>query len=128
MNDTNRQLQANMAEGRTRYAKQIVTWNQRNGHIPQDTLAIWTTGYPLSPGTALPCSGECWKCGMVTTPLHRACTAPLVPVLERRYRATCGQWFGRIHNVAVNRVEVEEMEGVPWYEAEHDDAVQGEDF
>ncbi|KAF8183096.1 hypothetical protein K438DRAFT_1975346 [Mycena galopus ATCC 62051] len=53
MDDANRQHQPNTTKGQARYATQIVGWNQRNGNIPQDSLAIWTTGYPLTPGTAL---------------------------------------------------------------------------
>ncbi|KAJ7504394.1 hypothetical protein B0H11DRAFT_515818 [Mycena galericulata] len=116
MQDGNRLQPADTPEGRATYVTQIAEWTTRNGHIPPESLAISSTGYPLTPGTSVPCSGECWRCGMRTWPPHRTCTAPLVPPLERRYRATCGSWFGRIHEAtgAVNYVEVVEVEGVPW--------------
>jgi hypothetical protein len=121
MNETNAQQPPDTPEGHTRYLAQIAAWNALNGHIAQDALSIWSTGYPISPGTAIPCSGECWKCGAYTSPVHQSgpCPKALVPVLERRYRATCGQWFGRLHMPApaMNYVDVVEVEGVPWYAA-----------
>ncbi|KAK6988504.1 hypothetical protein R3P38DRAFT_2804549 [Favolaschia claudopus] len=116
-------------DGRAVYAGQIAAWQAANGNIPAESLAIWSTGYPISPGTALPCSGECWKCGEYTSPIHQNCRRALVPVLERKYRATCGSWFGRLHNTApaVNFVEVVEVEGVAWYE-DGGDGGGGQDF
>ncbi|KAJ7698938.1 hypothetical protein B0H17DRAFT_1129487 [Mycena rosella] len=107
-------------EGRNHYATQITDWTSRNGQIPTESVAIYSTGYPIRPGTAPPCSGECWRCGVYTWPLHKQCPTPPVPVLERKYHATCGTWFGRIHGppAVVNVVEVAEVEGVPWYGGE----------
>ncbi|KAJ7238580.1 hypothetical protein B0H12DRAFT_91089 [Mycena haematopus] len=120
MTNGNSQQPPNTPEGKARHAEQIAAWLTRNGHLPVDTVSLWSTGYPISPGTALPCSGECWTCGMVvpSPSAHRPCTVTTLPVLERKYRALCGTWFGRIHMPpAVNRVEeVEEVEGVPWYD------------
>jgi hypothetical protein len=104
----------NTAEGRTTYAAQVAEWTARNGHIPSERIAVETTGYPLSPGTAPPCSGECWKCGICTTPLHRdVCPTPQLPDLGKRFRAVCRTWFGRM-NAPIQMNLVEEM-GVPWY-------------
>ncbi|KAJ7493547.1 hypothetical protein FB451DRAFT_1387713 [Mycena latifolia] len=120
MIDGNARQPKDDAEGCVRYTTQVADWARRNGHIPADAVSIWSTGYPISPGTAFPCSGECWRCGVVTQPVHRACPKPLVPVLEHKYRVTCGTWFGCLHfpNPAVNYVEVTEVEGVPWYGGE----------
>jgi hypothetical protein len=119
MLDANARQPPDTPDGHAQYAAQIVSWNALNGHIPQESLSIWSTGYPITPGTSIPCSGECWKCGAYTSPVHQSgpCPRPLVPVLERRYRATCGQWFGRLNMPApaLNYVDVVEVEGVPWY-------------
>ncbi|KAJ7458894.1 hypothetical protein FB451DRAFT_1563775 [Mycena latifolia] len=136
MTDHNARQPPDTPEGRTRYAAQVADWTSKNGHIPADSVAIWSTGYPISPGTALPCSGECWRCGVCTYPVHRVCPAPLIPVLERKYRATCGTWFGRLHagaaqgGAGVNYVETVEVEGVPWQEAGggEGEAAGGADF
>jgi hypothetical protein len=100
---------SNTAEGRATYATQITEWTARNGHIPVERLAVETTG------TAPPCSGECWKCGICTIPLHRdVCPAPQLPDLEKRFRAVCGTWLGRM-NAAPVQVNFVEEAGVPWY-------------
>ncbi|KAJ7707334.1 hypothetical protein B0H17DRAFT_1125152 [Mycena rosella] len=121
-------LGMNMQKGNTRqpkdningcacYAMQVVEWVSVNGHIPMDAMSIWLTRYPITPGTAILCSGECWKCSIATQPLHKICPKPLVPVFKRKYRTTCRTWLGQLHYLAqaVNYVEVVEVEGVPWY-------------
>ncbi|KAJ6605768.1 hypothetical protein B0H10DRAFT_2228919 [Mycena sp. CBHHK59/15] len=99
MTDGNAAQALSNTTGLALYATQIADWNRTNGHIAPESLAIWSTGYPLSPGTAKP-----------------TCLAPLIPVLERKYRAYCGTWFGRIHTpvAAMNYVDTVEIEGVPW--------------
>ncbi|KAJ7062436.1 hypothetical protein B0H15DRAFT_958802 [Mycena belliarum] len=121
-------------DGLVRYNSQMTEWASKNGHIAPDAVSIWTTGYPLKPGTAVPCCGECWRCGTYTSGVpHRVCPKPLVPVLERKFRAYCGTWLGRVNvsPAAVHVVEVvEEVEGVPWYQGT-DDAntpADGSDF
>ncbi|KAJ6459057.1 hypothetical protein C8R45DRAFT_1109758 [Mycena sanguinolenta] len=121
MTTGNSQQPPNTPEGRARHAEQVAAWHARNGQHPPDTVSLWSTGFPISPGTALPCSGECWTCGMVvpSPSAHRPCTVTSLPVLERKYRALCGNWFGKLNPPpVVNRVEVEEVEGTPWYEDE----------
>ncbi|KAJ7029687.1 hypothetical protein C8F04DRAFT_1236964 [Mycena alexandri] len=83
-------------EGRTLYETHKAQWRTRNGHIHPDNLAIERTGFPLTPGTAAPASGECWTCGVVTpTPHARGnCPRPALPDLESRFRAVCGLWLG----------------------------------
>ncbi|KAJ6572837.1 hypothetical protein DFH09DRAFT_1362366 [Mycena vulgaris] len=116
MTDGNATQALSNPTGLALYATQIADWNRANGHIAPESLAIWSTGYPLSPGTAKPCSGECWKCGVCSYPPHKTCPAPLIPVLERKYRAYCGTWFGRLHTpvTTMNYVDTVEIEGVPW--------------
>ncbi|KAK6981240.1 hypothetical protein R3P38DRAFT_2578732 [Favolaschia claudopus] len=91
-----RRRRADTAEGRVQYNADVASWNARNGGIPADRVAIDTTGYPLRPGTADPCSGECWTCGMRTSPKHErnACTTPPLHALEKRFRMVCGMWLG----------------------------------
>ncbi|THV05880.1 hypothetical protein K435DRAFT_587056, partial [Dendrothele bispora CBS 962.96] len=46
--------------GQTAYKAQIAAWEQRHG---VGTRVDHTKPYPLTPGTAPTCSGECFKCG-----------------------------------------------------------------
>ncbi|KAJ7174891.1 hypothetical protein C8R46DRAFT_1215053 [Mycena filopes] len=101
-------------EGRLQHAAQVATWTQRYGNVAQ--LEITTTGYPLTPGTADPATGECWKCGFRKQPFHgnnRCGAHPQVPQLERRFRSVCGAWLNE-RVAGVNAVE--EVEAGPWYE------------
>ncbi|KAJ7610646.1 hypothetical protein DFH06DRAFT_940105, partial [Mycena polygramma] len=52
----------NTPEGQIRYQAQLAAWRTRNPGEEQ-LIAIETSGYPLQPGTADPCSVECWHCG-----------------------------------------------------------------
>lgn len=58
-------------------------------------MMLETTGYPLSPGTAAPCSGECFGCGCVPIPHHRKidCPGPAVPTQESRFRSLCAKYL-----------------------------------
>ncbi|KAJ6489416.1 hypothetical protein DFH09DRAFT_1338948 [Mycena vulgaris] len=126
LQESNSRQHPNTAEGMTRYANDVRSWAVKNPNAVAETIAIHTTEYPLTPGTWPPRSGECWTCGMKTTPIHgRNCTAPRVPELERKFRAACGLWLGvdtaagrnaAAAAPAVNVVEVDEVEGTPWYE------------
>ncbi|KAJ7690740.1 hypothetical protein B0H17DRAFT_1134249 [Mycena rosella] len=93
-------------KGRNRYATQITNWTSCNSQIPTESVAIYLTDTQSDPGQ----------------PRHAAesAGAPPVPVLKRKYRATCGTWFGCIHGppVVVNVVEIAEVEGMPWYGGE----------
>ncbi|KAJ7154111.1 hypothetical protein C8R46DRAFT_445251 [Mycena filopes] len=101
-------------EGRATYATQIGLWNAKNGHIVPDDVAIEVTGYPLSPGSPPPLSGECWRCGVVAVHNQNNCPRPPLPDLETRFRVVCGRWLGA---AAPQVNEVAEV-GVPWYEEE----------
>lgn len=101
--------------------------------MPPNTLDVAVTGYPLTPGTADPATGECLTCGVRELPVHRGgnCNGrPAVPPLERRFRAVCGSWLLPDKNAATVNVvgEEEGMQGVPWYEAEAEGANGGQGF
>ncbi|KAJ7036656.1 hypothetical protein C8F04DRAFT_953848 [Mycena alexandri] len=112
-------------DGQLQYTAQCAEWTARNGNIPAATLDVAVTGYPLTPGTAEPASGECWTCGYRESPVHRGdCRGHTeLPALERRFRSVCGSWLLPDRSgVGVNVVEEEEaMQGVPWYGAGSDD-------
>ncbi|KAJ7042154.1 hypothetical protein C8F04DRAFT_1252138 [Mycena alexandri] len=112
-------------EGQVQYNAQRAEWETRNGSVPAATLDVAATGYPLTPGTADPATGECWTCGYRELPVHRGdCRGhPELPPLERRFRSVCGSWLLPDRNiVGVNMVEEEVTQGVPWYGAEEDGA------
>ncbi|KAJ6476060.1 hypothetical protein C8R47DRAFT_1220523 [Mycena vitilis] len=120
-----RQRAPNTPEGMVRYQAQLAAWRTRNPG-EERLIAIETSGYPLQPGTADPCSAECWRCGFVVRPVHgQACPGPFVPDLERRFRMVCGQWLGRTQPAAAAHYVEEIVAGVPWYEAA---GAGGEDF
>jgi hypothetical protein len=55
---------------------------------------------------------------MAMTPLHHdVCPALQLPDLEKRFRAVCRTWLGRVNAPPVQVNFVEEV-GVPWYEDE----------
>ncbi|KAJ7713868.1 hypothetical protein B0H16DRAFT_1742983 [Mycena metata] len=112
---------AHRATNQAQYTQQHAEWETRNGNVPTATLDIALTGYPLTPGTENPATGECWDCGYRESPIHRGdCRGRTrVPTLERRFHAVCGGWLlPSRNNAGVNVVEgEEEPRGVPWYEA-----------
>ncbi|CAK5275888.1 unnamed protein product [Mycena citricolor] len=87
-----RVAQPDTPEGRATYAGQVAKWqNNNNATQAAGMLRIESTGFPLKPGTVIPGSGECWRCGM---PGHRGreCVSP-VPDEERRFRTVCDRWL-----------------------------------
>ncbi|KAJ7237939.1 hypothetical protein C8J57DRAFT_1528925 [Mycena rebaudengoi] len=78
--------------GCTEYTRQIAGWVQVHGSA---RVLLERTGYPISPGTAPPCSGECYSCGKVTTPFHRSanCLRPEVPIKERIFQGLCTKFL-----------------------------------
>jgi hypothetical protein len=85
-----RPLPADDADGRTEYTRRISAWNAQFGSA---RVLLEHTGYPLSPGTVAPGSGECFGCGKVTTPFHRRaeCPGPPIPAKESTFRALCAK-------------------------------------
>ncbi|KIO00097.1 hypothetical protein M404DRAFT_153567 [Pisolithus tinctorius Marx 270] len=47
-------------EGQRRYLSQLASWTMKHG---ETTRVTEHTPYPLKPGTAMICSGECFRCG-----------------------------------------------------------------
>ncbi|KAJ6542995.1 hypothetical protein B0H19DRAFT_1172558 [Mycena capillaripes] len=74
------------AAGRAEYARRITVWNTTFAGMRP---ALEDVGYPISPGTVAPGSGECFGCGKITTPLHRGneCPGPKVPRMESTFRS-----------------------------------------
>ncbi|KAJ7745215.1 hypothetical protein DFH07DRAFT_963434 [Mycena maculata] len=107
--------------GRAQHARDIVSWDQKFGRLRKDERQLEKTGYPLTPGVPPPCSGECWRCGVGTTPPHPKTTAgcgraPL-PTIETAFRALAGTWLGRVDFGPVARVlHVEAVEVKPWFD------------
>lgn len=64
--------------GRAEYARCIGGRNTVHGG---KKVLLERTGFPLSPGTAPPLSGECFVCGKITVPWHRRddCPRPKIP-------------------------------------------------
>jgi hypothetical protein len=81
-------------EGRTAYFEQLRTWKATHG---ENAPINAHTPFPLRPGTAPACSGECYMCGMQGH-MGGACTATgaaKIPPQEGRWRALCGRCLGR---------------------------------
>ena len=81
-------------EGRAAYFEQLRTWKATHG---ENALINAHTPFPLRPGTAPACSGECYMCGMQGH-MSGACTATgaaKIPPQEGRWRALCGRCLGR---------------------------------
>ncbi|KAH7904478.1 hypothetical protein BJ138DRAFT_1019114 [Hygrophoropsis aurantiaca] len=77
------------------YAAQVRDWTARHGNIRIDE----TTPYPLRPGTAMLCSGECFKCGGHGH-ISSACLVAeesLLPIQERMWRILCTRILGTIN-------------------------------
>ena len=84
----------NTAEGRTAYFEQLRTWKATHG---ENAPINAHTPFPLRPGTAPVCSGECYTCGMQGH-MGMNCTATgtaKIPQQEGRWRALCGRCLGR---------------------------------
>jgi hypothetical protein len=105
--------------GRTEYERRIVAWSRVHGN---SRVLLERTGFPLSPGTAPPCSGECYGCGKITTPWHHRseCQGPTLPAKESTFRALCAKYLRE--QVAVNTVldDLEWMDFAPRTDEEQD--------
>ncbi|KAJ6577028.1 hypothetical protein DFH09DRAFT_1311040 [Mycena vulgaris] len=108
------------AQGRAEYARRVTIWETAYaGTRPRLELV----GYPLSPGTVPPGSGECFACGKITTPLHRSneCTdAARIPRKEATFRSLVGKYL-RTAPVQVNAV----ADWMDWGDAEEGDFATG---
>ncbi|KAG1861656.1 hypothetical protein F4604DRAFT_1929717 [Suillus subluteus] len=81
--------------GRAAHAQQVKEWH--NQHRP-DTMPHTGRLYPLKPGTAPLGSWECFACGLVTIPSHRAQDCPHPPLIpqEARWREIVSGLVGSI--------------------------------
>lgn len=91
------------ANGNELYTRQISDWTALHGHTARPSA---TNPYPLRPGTAGLCSGECFRCG---THGHRsfACPHPpetQVPRNEVIWRALCSRELGTIRAPNANHL------------------------
>lgn len=124
-----RRVNPDTVEGRAQYARDIASWTQRYGQIARADLHLETTGYPLTPGIAAPCSGECWRCGVGTSPPHAknaaGCARPALPSLETAIRALGGSWLGRTDLQPPTPIHHVEVEG-PWYEGVNHPQMEGD--
>ncbi|KAF8437268.1 hypothetical protein L210DRAFT_3353503, partial [Boletus edulis BED1] len=50
----------NSGEGKQQYKADIDAWHTAHG---ADAMVSLSQPYPITPGTALPGSGECFECG-----------------------------------------------------------------
>ncbi|KAJ7115625.1 hypothetical protein C8R43DRAFT_902586 [Mycena crocata] len=99
--------------GRTEYTRRIGGWHTVHGN---KKVLLERTGFPLSPGTAPPLSGECFVCGKVTIPWHArdSCPGPRIPIKEKIFRGLCVKYL-RDDPVAINAVfdDLDWMDFVP---------------
>ncbi|KAJ6518972.1 hypothetical protein C8R45DRAFT_1085032 [Mycena sanguinolenta] len=109
--------------GRAAYARRITNWNGIHGG--QKRL-LEHTGYPLSPGTAPPCSGECYGCGKVTAPWHcrSECPGPVIPAKESTFRSLCAKYLREAPTAAVNAV-LDDLAWMDFAPAEEEDFGEG---
>ncbi|KAJ7053888.1 hypothetical protein C8F01DRAFT_1165178 [Mycena amicta] len=80
--------------GRDFYKAQVEAWDREYGKRNPRAL-LEEVGYPLSPGTAVPGTGECFRCGQLTAPRHgrETCGAEEIPRLETSFRAICNKYL-----------------------------------
>ncbi|KAJ7255441.1 hypothetical protein B0H12DRAFT_1287911 [Mycena haematopus] len=100
------------AAGREEYGRRVANWNTIHGG---KKVLLERTGYPLSPGTVPPLSGECYGCGKVTIPWHRRteCQGPALPLKESTFRSLCAKYLREARAVGVNAV-LGEQEDLDW--------------
>ena len=61
--------------------------------------------YPLTPGTVLVASGECWKCGNRAHHLA-ACPVPPVPALESKWRSIAQTIWKKAETAAITTMSI----------------------
>jgi hypothetical protein len=88
----------NTNAGHAAYRLQLEEWDRKHG---RETKVTEETPYPLCPGTAAVCSGECWICGRTG---HRRdqCQVPpgspeCISRQENLWRRICGIMLGSIN-------------------------------
>ncbi|KAJ6532120.1 hypothetical protein DFH09DRAFT_1408762 [Mycena vulgaris] len=113
------------ASGRAAYAKQVKIWDDTHGL--KNKVWLERTGYPLSPATSPPNSGECFGCGKKTMPWHKRadCPGPAIPAKETTFRAICAKYLKE--PVGINVVQVVRGD-LDWMTAHLVDDNEEEDF
>ncbi|KAJ7084777.1 hypothetical protein B0H15DRAFT_783563 [Mycena belliarum] len=113
------------AAGRAEYERRIAGWERIHGN---KKVLLEHSGYPLSPGTAPPCSGECYRCGKVTSPRHTRvdCPGPHIPNREGTFRSICSKYLSVRRPVAVNAVLEDDLAWIDFAEPDEDEADFGE--
>ena len=111
----------NTEGGRAAYCLQVVEWERKHG---QGARATEETPYPLRPGTAPVCAGECWICGMTRHRRDRCQIQPGNPACisqrENLWHCICGTMLGPINwenTTPVQHVAVDQYGyalGTPW--------------
>jgi hypothetical protein len=109
-------LQPDTPDGQNAYHSQCCTWKE---HSSVDYKATEMTGFPLHPGSAPVCSGECYACGKTGHNCSN-CTATgtsLANPQEQAWRAICGSMLGHNHPqepAAVNVVRNVDEDDLNW--------------
>ncbi|CAK5284010.1 unnamed protein product [Mycena citricolor] len=108
--------QPDTEQGRATYAQQKAQWlHDTQNERATRTLRLWEKGHPLSPGTLIPGSRECWRCGMAR---HDGdCTAPYITGDECRFRFLCHSWLtGRRAAPPANAPPAAPVNAIHWYQ------------
>ncbi|KAJ7226035.1 hypothetical protein GGX14DRAFT_556783 [Mycena pura] len=111
------------AAGRAEYARRVASWIRVHG---TNRVLLERTGYPLSPGTLPPASGECYGCGKLAIPWHKRadCPGPAVPAKESTFCSLCAKYLKEPRAPAAVNAVLEEETG--WMDfVQYED---GEDF
>lgn len=111
----------NTEGGHMAYHLQLVEWERKHG---RDAKVTEETPYPLRPGMAPVCAGECWICGMVGHQRNRCQVQPGNPTCisqrENLWCRICGTMLGPINQentTPVQHIAVDQYEytlGTPW--------------
>lgn len=91
--------------GRAAYDEQLKQWFTKYGQTGRVTE---TTQFPLRPGSAMICSGECFKCGAHG---HRSAECPVpetsqLPIQERIWRSLAARALGNFNRANAVQIDV----------------------
>jgi hypothetical protein len=119
----------NTTEGQMAYRAQVVAWHTANPNRKPDEQHP----YPLTPGSPVVGSRECWDCGQKGHMQSAAvCEGPVLPEPERDWRRIAGSIARAYHserlaaNHAVNFVSTQQY--VPYPQYNHQQSYAGEGY